>query len=97
QIGEGSPNKAGTPAAHGAALGPEEIKLTKEALNWPQEPAFHIPDAVKTAFGEVAERGRQREEEWQARFDAYAAAHPALADEWRRSQGKTLPEGWQAA
>src|SRR5690606_20671582 len=50
RIGEGSPNKAGTPGAHGAPLGPDEAKLTKEALGWPTDQPFLVPGDVREAM-----------------------------------------------
>ncbi len=97
RIGEGSPNKAGTAAAHGTALGEDEVQLTKDALDWPQEPAFHIPPSVQERFRQALDEGARAEAEWQERFDAFAADHPELADEFRRSHKGILPEGWAGA
>jgi transketolase len=91
-----SPNKQDTAAAHGAPLGAEEVRLTKRAMGWPEEPAFHIPDEALAHFRKAIERGRAAETEWQARLDAYAAAHPDLAAEWRRRMRGELPPGWDA-
>ena len=93
-IAYGSPNKQDTAEAHGAPLGEEEIKLTKRALGWPLEPAFYIPDEALGHFREALQRGRAWETQWQAQFDAYAAAHPELAAEWRTVMNGRLPEGW---
>jgi transketolase len=93
-IAYGSPNKQDTAEAHGAPLGEEEIKLTKRALGWPLEPAFYIPDEALAHFREALQRGRAWEAQWQAQFDAYAAAHPELAAEWRTVMNGRLPEGW---
>ena len=49
-IGFGSPNKAGTAATHGAPLGEDEIKLSKQKLGW-QHAAFDIPQTIKNAMG----------------------------------------------
>ena len=57
EIGYGSPNKAGTAAAHGSPLGEEEIKLTKENLDWPYEEPFTVPDEVRALFEGVKQRG----------------------------------------
>ncbi|WP_256205623.1 thiamine pyrophosphate-dependent enzyme, partial [Calditerricola satsumensis] len=73
-IGYGSPNKGGTAAAHGAPLGPDEVKRVKEFYGWPQEPAFYIPDEVRQHFAQVKERGQALEAEWNARLAAYEAA-----------------------
>jgi len=85
-IGKGSPNKQGTESCHGAALGEDEVALTREALGWTHAP-FDIPDEIQTAWNGCA-RGASLESDWQAGFDAYRAAYPELADEFlRRLQG----------
>ena len=85
-IGKGSPNKQGTESCHGAALGEEEVALTREALGWAHAP-FDIPDEIRAAWNGCA-RGASLESDWQAGFDAYRAAYPELADEFlRRLQG----------
>ena len=96
EIAHGSPNKAGTAAAHGAALGEEEVRLTKEALGWPVEPAFHVPDDALSAFRAALAEGAARQDAWRERFDAWARAHPDAAVEWRRVTAGELPEGWDA-
>jgi transketolase len=93
-IAYGSPNKQDTAEAHGSPLGDEEIRLTKEALGWPLEPTFYVPDEALTHFREAVSRGGAWEAEWQAGCDAYAAAYPELADEWTRVMSGQLPEGW---
>ena len=85
-IGKGSPNKQGTESCHGAALGDDEVVLTREALGWAHAP-FDIPDEIRAAWDGCA-RGASLESDWQAGFDAYRAAYPELADEFlRRLQG----------
>ena len=85
-IGKGSPNKQGTESCHGAALGDDEVALTREALGWAHAP-FDIPDEIRAAWDGCA-RGASLESDWQAGFDAYRAAYPELADEFlRRLQG----------
>ena len=93
-IAYGSPNKQDTAEAHGTPLGEEEVKLTKQALGWPPEPTFFIPDEALARFREAIEMGRASEAQWQAQFDAYAAAYPELAEEWRTVMNGRLPEGW---
>jgi len=83
-IGFGSPNKQDHASAHGSPLGDEEVKLTKEALGWPYEEPFTVPDEVYELFEGVKERGLAAEREWDERFEAYAAEHPDLADELTR-------------
>ena len=96
-IAYGSPNKHDTAGAHGSPLGAEEVQLTKKALGWPLEPTFFIPDESLNHFREAVGRGEAREKEWQARFDAYAAAFPELAQEWRQTLNHELPAGWEAS
>jgi transketolase len=91
-IGQGSPNRAGTAKAHGEALGPDEIKLTREQLGWTHEP-FVIPSEIYAAWDAKA-AGSQAQAGWQQRFDAYAKAHPELAAELQRRVAGELPQGY---
>jgi transketolase len=95
-IAYGSPGKQDTAEAHGAPLGAEEVKRTKAFFGWPQGPSFYLPDEALAHFRRAVERGRAWEAEWQARFDAYAAAHADLAAEWSRELRGELPPGWEA-
>ena len=89
-IGKGSPNRAGTEAAHGQALGEKEVALTREALGWPYPP-FEIPQAVYDAW-DARERGAQLERDWVNRFAAYKKEHPELAAELERRTRGALPD-----
>jgi transketolase len=95
-IGFGSPNKENTFGVHGSPLGPDEVKATKEALGWPTEPDFYLPDEALEFFRRAVEQGAEAEHEWQARFDAYAAAFPDLAAELKRAIDRDLPQNWDA-
>ena len=96
-IGFGSPHKAGTAEVHGAPLGEEEVRLTKQALGWPEEPPFYIPDEALAEFRKALDRGRAWEEEWNARFQSYESAYPQEAKLWRTVVEKgELPEGWDS-
>ncbi|TBW09992.1 transketolase [Azotobacter chroococcum] len=93
-IGFGSPNKQGKEECHGAALGAEEVALTRAALGWSHAP-FVIPAELYAAWDARA-AGAAREAEWNQRFAAYQAEYPELAAEFlRRSRGE-LPEGFAA-
>jgi transketolase len=94
-LGYGSPNKQDTYEAHGSPLGEEEVRLTKQNLGWPLEPAFHIPQAALAHFREAVEKGRQSEAEWVERFTSYSMAYPDLAQELHRGMQAELPEGWE--
>jgi transketolase len=95
-IAYGSPGKQDTAEAHGAPLGEEEVRRTKENLGWPTEPLFYIPAGVLPHFREAMERGRTWEAEWRARFEAYATEYPQLAAEWQTAMDGQLPVGWDA-
>ncbi len=92
QIGFGSPNKANTAKAHGAALGEAEVALTRAALNWQHEP-FVIPDAIYQAWDQ-RKRGQGLEDEWNQRFAKYERAYPKLAREFLRRLHQDLPTCW---
>jgi transketolase len=93
-IAYGSPNKQDTAAAHGAPLGEEEVRLTKENLGWSPDAKFYVPEEVSAHFGQAIARGQASEVEWQELFDRYAAEYPALADSWKLAWSGELPEGW---
>jgi len=92
-IGLGSPNKAGGHDVHGAALGAAEIEATRAHIGW-NHPPFEIPADVYAAWDAKA-KGAAAEAEWNKRFDAYAAAHPQLAAEFKRRMAGDLPADWQ--
>ena len=91
-IGKGSPNKEGTEACHGAALGADEVALTRDSLGW-THPAFEIPDAIYSHWN-AADSGASAEQEWRSRFEAFATEHPALAEEFSRRTAGELPEAF---
>ena len=91
-IGKGSPNRANTAKAHGEPLGAEEIKLTREAIGW-NHPPFEVPAEVYADWDAKA-RGLALEADWDAKFAAYKAAHPALAAEFIRRMKGELPKNF---
>jgi transketolase len=95
-IGYGSPHKAGTSEAHGSPLGPEEVVLTKKALGWEHEEPFFVPEDALAHFREAVDRGARSQSDWAKRFDAWAAAYPDLAHDWRLATEGKLPAGWDA-
>jgi transketolase len=92
-IGYGSPNRQGTAGIHGAALGTEEIKLTREALNWTYEP-FVVPDDAKAHFAKAIERGAALEAEWNALYATYKAKYPEESTRFERQTSYHLPKDW---
>ncbi|GAB3518124.1 transketolase [Photobacterium alginatilyticum] len=92
-IGFGSPNKAGSHDCHGAPLGAEEIAAAREFLGWNHGP-FEIPADVAAEW-DAKEAGAAKEAAWNAKFEAYAAAHPELAAEFKRRSSGELPAQWE--
>ncbi|MBB3139931.1 transketolase [Halomonas organivorans] len=88
-IGFGAPNKQGKEECHGAALGEDEVAAARQQLDWPHAP-FHVPEDIYQGW-DAAEAGRSRQANWQARFERYAEAYPALAREFLRRQKGELP------
>lgn len=96
-IAYGSPNKQGSEKAHGEPLGVEEVRLTKEALGWPSQEPFYVPEEVLAFYRQAVERGQAAETAWQALMQQYTAAFPAEAAELQRLLAGTLPAGWEQA
>ncbi|HEY1252510.1 MAG TPA: transketolase [Thermoanaerobaculia bacterium] len=95
-IGYGSPHKAGTSAAHGSPLGAEEVALTKKALGWEWEDAFHVPEESLRHFRTAVEKGISEQAKWERRFEAYAKEFPQEAELWRTQAKGALPAGWDS-
>ncbi len=91
-IGCGSPNKAGTEACHGAALGADEVAATRAAIGWAHAP-FEIPEGIYAAWDARA-AGAAAESAWQHMFEGYRAAHPELAADFQRQMAGQLPADW---
>ncbi|WP_421832095.1 transketolase [Limnobacter sp.] len=88
-IGEGSPNLAGTDKVHGAPLGEAEIAATRAAIGWEHAP-FEIPAEVYNAWDAQVE-GAARQSAWDKLFEAYSAKFPAKAAEFKRRMAGDLP------
>lgn len=95
-IGYGSPHKQDTFAAHGSPLGVEEVKLTKQFLNWPIKPLFYIPKNAKQHFRKAIIDGQKDEKTWNNQFTAYEKKYPDLAKELRQFINNELPKNWHA-
>lgn len=90
-IGQGAPTKAGTSGAHGAPLGADEVAATKKAMGWPLEPTFHVPAQLSEALAAQKEDHAKTKAGWDARREAYAAAHPELGAKLERAIAGELP------
>jgi transketolase len=93
-IGYGSPNKQDTFEAHGSPLGEDEVKLTKQALGWPVDPPFYVPDKALAHFRLAIEQGKRAEAAWDVRFAEYSNAYPDLAKDFQQKMTGELPQGW---
>ncbi|HYU29341.1 MAG TPA: transketolase, partial [Gemmatimonadales bacterium] len=96
-IAWGSPHKQDTAEAHGAPLGADEVKATKQNLGWPSLEPFYVPDEALEQWRSAKARGAQLEADWQKKWGAYRAAHADLAAELARRLAGRLPAGWDAA
>ncbi len=96
-IGFGSPHKEGTAEAHGAPLGVDETRLTKEALGWPGDLFFAVPDRVREQYAAVAAGGGELRAQWDETLAQYKREYPDLAEQWENAMAGRLPEGWTDA
>ncbi len=94
-IAHGSPNKQDTAAAHGAPLGEEEVRLTKEKLGWPEDKTFHVPPDALRVFRETIPRGEAAEFQWTTLLERYAEQHPDAARDLEALLRSGLAEGWE--
>jgi transketolase len=97
KIGFGAPSKEGNCEAHGSPLGPEELKETKAALGWPQEPLFHVPEDAQKFFRKALSRGKKSEKLWQETLLVCQQKDPAFTAEFFRAISGELPEDWETA
>lgn len=94
-IGYGSPNLSGKSDVHGAPLGADELKLTKEAYKWTFEEDFHVPSEVYDHFKQqIADKGEQSEQAWNELFAKYKNEYPELGAQLEKAMKGELVEGW---
>ena len=90
-IGKGSPNKQDTAASHGSPLGEEEVRLTKEALGFPPDQSFYVPEEVRTVFAERLSKTKRLRGRWRRIFREWSAANPGKASLWKRMMEDEIP------
>jgi transketolase len=95
-IAWGAPNAQDTAAAHGAALGEDEVRATKEAYGWDPDRHFFVPDGVYDRWRVRVPDNQAARADWESRLEAYAEAEPELAAELRAGIAGELPGGWDA-
>ena len=93
-IGYGSPNKQDSQKAHGSPLGPDEVRLTKEAYGWDPDRTFYVPADALSLFREAVTDGERRYEEWNGKLSRYAEGHVDEAEEFLRRVARKLRPGW---
>jgi transketolase len=95
-IAWGAPNAQDTPKAHGAALGEDEVRATKQVYGWDPDRHFHVPDGVYDRWRVNVPTNQAARAAWQKRISAYDEAEPELATELRAGIAGKLPDGWDA-
>ena len=95
-IGWGSPKFHGTARAHGEPLGADEVKATKQALGWPEEPTFYVSDEVRAEFARKTKRLSAARRKWEKGMAGWRTRNPQLAEEWDRYWSHAVPEGFEA-
>jgi transketolase len=94
-IGYGSPNKQDTAEVHGAPLGDEEVKLTKQAYGWVAEEPFYIPEAALDRFRQTIVNGKKEQQAWEKVLKEYEEKHPKLSQEFNALRNGTLTLDWE--
>ena len=89
-IGKGSPNKADSHDVHGAPLGGDEIKLTKQALGLPEED-FYVDERAREAFRAAKAQNEVTRQQWHRDMQAWQSANPEQAKLWQAIQGREVP------
>ncbi|HWI66304.1 MAG TPA: transketolase, partial [Symbiobacteriaceae bacterium] len=90
-IGKGAPNKGGKESSHGAPLGGDEVRLTKEAAGWPTEPTFHVPDSVRTYFDALKADKQAQHKAWQEKMAVWRQANPEKAASYDAHKNMLVP------
>jgi transketolase len=93
-IGYGSP-RAGTNAAHGEALGADNVKATKKFFGFPEDQSFYVPEEAAANWAEAGPKGAAEEAEWTKLFAAYSKEFPELAEQFTRSFKAERKAGWE--
>jgi len=88
-----APHAQDTARAHGAPLGEDEVRATKEVLGWDPDEHFVVPDEVLEHM-DLHVKGNELEDEWRIRYDNWRATYPDLAGDWDRVWSGKLTQGW---
>ena len=93
-IADGSPNKSGSADAHGAALGEDEVKLTKENLGWDINSEFHVPDEVINHFDIIKQNGANVELAWNEQLNQFIKSYPKIYEGWSKLFSSQESHDW---
>jgi transketolase len=93
-IGFGSPNKEGTADSHGAPLGVDEVRLSKEKLGMDPDKTFYIEEDVLQEFRKAVDEGARLEEEWIELLTDYEKVYPVDGVSFKEFVSRTLPDNW---
>lgn len=94
-IGFGSPNKQDSAASHGSPLGEEEVRKTKEFLNWDPDKTFFIPDEALKHFRKAKEKGKKWNQEWQQVYSRYKKEYSTKAKQFEASLSRQTPDNYE--
>jgi transketolase len=94
-IGYGSPNKVDTAAAHGSALGEDEVKLVKKFFGFNPDESFVVPENVLSFFRTAGKKGIDKEKQWNSLFNQYREKYPVEANEFVSAINGKIPGGWK--
>jgi len=89
-----APNAVDTAKAHGAPLGEEEVRATKQVMGFDPERSFWVDERVYEHMSLLA-RGAEAQQEWQQRFEDWRAALPEMAEDWDTAWAGRLRDGWR--
>ncbi|MFJ6782114.1 transketolase [Streptomyces yangpuensis] len=90
-----APHAQNTEAAHGSALGDDEVAATKRVLGFDPEQTFEVADEVIAHTRKALDRGREAKAAWEKDFSAWRTANPERAAEFDRINANELPAGWE--
>src|SRR4029453_619131 len=91
-----APHAQDTAKAHGAPLGEDEVRATKEVMGWDPDAHFTVPDEVYEHMN-LRDKGQELEQEWHTRWEAWRNTYPDMAEDWDRAFAGELKPGWAEA
>jgi transketolase len=87
-----APHAQNTAASHGAPLGKDEVRLTKESLGFKPDESFVVSKEVLDYTRSVLESGKEKYNKWIQKFEDWASKNPDLNKQFKRLQSRSLPD-----